>query len=129
MGYRSQVIIVLSKEAMAYATVKNNLPAAFAEADKHATHEEGYYWRFDSWKWYDGYPIIDEVTRFLHELDEYNDSKQDKVDLNTYVPMYGFIRIGEELEDIETKGDPGHFDVWVSRTFDCPGAIALEGDN
>jgi hypothetical protein len=128
MGYRSNVIIVLSKEAMAYATVKNNLPAAFAEADKHGQHEQGYYWRFEDWKWYPDYPIIKAVDEFFNELDEYNDSKQDKVDLNTHVPMYGFIRIGEDLEDIETKGDPGHFDVWVSRTFDCPQVVDIESD-
>ena len=64
MGYRSNIIIVLSKQAMAYTTIKGNLPAAFADADKHATHEDGYYWRFEGWKWYTGYPMVDEIANF-----------------------------------------------------------------
>ena len=50
-------------------------------------------------KWYEGYNDIDRMMGFLQVLE--NDS-------------FAFVRIGEELTDIEIKGDPYQFDIDIT---------------
>jgi hypothetical protein len=43
----------------------------------------------------------------------------EKVDVSGLAyDSYGFIRIGEELEDLEMKGCPSTFDLYVNRSLD-----------
>ena len=40
--------------------------------------------------------------------------------INLEIEDYGFIRIGEEIHDIETEGDFHTFDLYVSRSINLP---------
>ena len=68
-------------------------------------------WRFESVKWYDSSPDIQAVENIM--------TMCDNVDITGLCyDTYGFIRIGEELEDIEMKGDPSAFDLYINRSID-----------
>ena len=68
-------------------------------------------WRFDCVKWYDGYPDVQIVENIMIMCDNVDET-------GLCYDSYGFIRIGEELEDVEMKGDPAAFDLYVNRSID-----------
>ena len=98
MGYRSDVAIALASEAI--ALLKEKLEATkdadkrylFDNPDHHATDNDtgDELFRWNQVKWYDGYPEVDFVSRFLRELDS---------------SSYLFVRVGEQYDDIELCGD------------------------
>ena len=68
-------------------------------------------WRFDYAKWYDSFPDVQIMENIMSMCDD--------VDISGLAyDSYGFIRIGEEYEDVETKGDPSAFDLYVNRSLD-----------
>tara|TARA_B100000085_G_scaffold278991_1_gene301581 strand:- start:1044 stop:1391 length:348 start_codon:yes stop_codon:yes gene_type:complete len=68
-------------------------------------------WRFDYAKWYDSYPDVQVMENIMNMCDN--------LDINGLAyDSYGFIRIGEELDDVEMKGDPSSFDLYVNRSLD-----------
>lgn len=73
-------------------------------------HDQGR-WRFEYAKWYDSYPDVQIMENIM--------TMCDNVDISGLCyDTYGFIRIGEELDDVEMKGDPSAFDLYVSRSLD-----------
>ena len=103
MGYRSEIVITLSKEAKKILEEKlDNLPDEEAEniesmlssSDTHFIHESGaelYHW---TWiKWYNSYPEVAFIEDFLNSLDDEGHNED-----------YCFLRIGEDLGDIEQQG-------------------------
>jgi len=114
MGYRSDVCIAMdssSKEALdAYCDLEKEIKehdtvsALISDACGDNTSSDGVYKVF--WggiKWYDCHEDISAMDEFLN-----------------YLPCdaYGFIRIGEDTEDIEERGFPYDFDVYVSRSIE-----------
>lgn len=68
-------------------------------------------WRFDYAKWYDSFPDVQIMENIMSMCDD--------VDISGLAyDSYGFIRIGEEYGDIEMKGDPFAFDLYVNRSLD-----------
>ena len=68
-------------------------------------------WKFEHVKWYEGYPDVQVIENIMVMCDD--------VDVNGCgYDSYGFVRIGEELEDVEMKGDPSSFDLYVNRSLD-----------
>ena len=108
MGYRSEVALSLSenanelflenlKEIPEIQTLVNNCEWSDPNHGR-------YYW---SWvKWYDSYPEVDAMEKFLDFLDA--------VDHETY----GFVRIGEDEEDISRRGSPCVHDMYVNRSIE-----------
>jgi len=68
-------------------------------------------WRFEYAKWYDSFPDVQIMENIMTMCDNVDTS-------GLCYDSYGFIRIGEELEDIEMKGDPSAFDLYVNRSLD-----------
>lgn len=64
-------------------------------------------WFWEHVKWYEDYPDIQIMENLMETLD--NSGLYDE---------FGMIRIGEEHEDIETKGSPYEFDMYVNRSID-----------
>ena len=54
-------------------------------------------------KWYTNYPDVAALMNILEQLPEED---------------YGFLRIGEETDDIEYLGDPSGYDMYVSRRIE-----------
>ena len=73
-------------------------------------HDQGR-WRFEYAKWYDSYPDVQIIENIMIMCDNVDTS-------SLCYDSYGFIRIGEEIEDVEMKGDPSAFDLYVNRSLD-----------
>ena len=62
---------------------------------------------FEHLKWYEGYHDVDMFNRLMEHLDA-----------NGLDDFYGFIRIGEETDDIEQRGAPYEFDMYINRSIE-----------
>ena len=62
---------------------------------------------FESVKWYEGYHEVDMFNRLMEMLDA-----------NGLDDFYGFIRIGEETDDIEQRGVPYEYDMYINRSIE-----------
>ena len=117
MGYRSDVGLALTQAPLQTLNQKLNaldktseafsvITDFFTYADKHFEDTESgaevYLWEYV--KWYEEFPDVGFVEKLLAELD-WSD--------------YLFIRIGEELEDIDTRGSfwDNPFDLGISRSI------------
>ena len=132
MGYRSEVVLVVGKEVMPQfmVTMAKSAEAralCFDEASRHDDYEEKGYMLFawDCIKWYDSYEGVAAIQDFLDWCDSEHVpvSEEQKAQDKSHTPVthvdgdecYRFVRVGEELEDIETRGS-GFWDVGVSRS-------------
>lgn len=99
MGYRSEVVLVLSKEAKETLKEKldalpkeekENIKSMFSCADRRFIHESGDELIHWTWvKWYNSYPEIAFIEDFLNNREDED---------------YYLMRIGEDLGDIELQG-------------------------
>ena len=124
MCYRSEVVLVVGKEVMPqFMVTMAKSPEAralcFAEATRHEDYEEkgNMLFAWDCIKWYDSYEEIRAIEDFLDWCDSEDvpsqDAKGERVDGDE---CYRFVRIGEEVEDIEERGS-GFWDVGVRRSI------------
>ena len=102
MGYRSEVALGLCPEADQLLKANAEMIPDLAELikDNESNVPERYYWSHI--KWYDGYPEIGAMQSFLGFLE-----------CHDY--QFGFIRLGEEEDDIERAGHPYEYDMFVNR--------------
>jgi hypothetical protein len=144
MGYRSQVVLAVAKEAApAFMAMLAKHPEAHEMCFRHADEtqtgyaEEGdWFMRWDDVKWYEGYEEVDPIQNFINamndgDLSDYGEPEP-PVNYHTTVDKHGnevktvhpshwdeyfrFVRVGEDYEDIETKGCA--FDIYVNRAID-----------
>ena len=113
MGYRSEVVLVVGKEALplflnALATCEMARKLCYSEADKRIdNYDDGavlFHW--DHIKWYDTFKEVAALEEFMNDCDA-----EDMED------HYRFVRTGEELDDNEHRGY-GFNDIYVSRSID-----------
>ena len=107
MGYRSDV-------AFACDPIIKDVVETVTEWDKEFKEMVGYAedmscddhgrWRFEDVKWYESYPDVQIIENIMVMCDNVNIS-------GLAYDSYGFIRIGEELDDVEMKGDTSAFDL------------------
>ena len=138
MGYRSQVLLVVDKHAApAFMAMLAKNPEAhdlcFRDSDEtRPGYDEPGDWlvRWDNIKWYESYKEVRAIQDFVEameasDLSEYGEAEAPLLsDSNGKKnPHHGdwnehfkFIRIGEDYEDIETKGYA--FDIYVNRGID-----------
>jgi hypothetical protein len=69
------------------------------------------------WKWYDDYDDVQCHEKLLELAEEYINSQQEDSKLKHLSISYGFVRIGEETEDIDTRygGDDGYSLLYPTR--------------
>ena len=69
------------------------------------------------WKWYDDYDDVQCHEKLLELAEEYITAQQEDDKLEGLSISYGFVRIGEETEDIDTKygGDDGYSLLYPTR--------------
>ena len=111
MGYRSDVYFAISKEARTMALLTDGLPSVLPNALVGSTATALYYEIRDV-KWYDSFPEVEEFYTFLSELDDLESPGVE--------PVYGYIRIGEDDQDVDFRGDPGEYDLWFTRGVEMP---------
>ena len=119
MGYRSQVVLAISKELIPFlmlATSKNKEAQAlvFKDADKFDRDyggDKSWLLMWDGIKWYEGYPDIDAIEKFITEAecDEYKITDDDGNEVYSS-DLVRFVRVGEESGDIDIRGS-GYWDI------------------
>jgi|TARA_R100000482_G_C5130975_1_gene151873 hypothetical protein len=111
MGYRSEVSIVTRKDNKELCDI---LKAEY-EQDKdlwdifeegtikmyNGQKEEILYVQCDYVKWYDGYKTVDDIMSAISRIEDEE--------------SYGFVRIGEEWNDVETMGYPYDYGLTIHR--------------
>ena len=134
MGYRSEVVLVVGKEVMPqFMVTMAKSPEARAMCFAEAKRQEDYDGKGNmlfSWfdiKWYDSYEGVAAIQDFLDWCDSEHvpvSEEQAKADMSptpiTHVDgdqCYRFVRVGEELEDMEERGS-GFWDVGVRRSIE-----------
>jgi len=136
MGYRSQVVLAVAPElAGAFLSLfaKNKgVEDLCRGADKFESgySEEGdYFMHWDHLKWYDSFPEIGDIMRFVEsvESDDMSDyglaeedrpkrSARDGSEYDTYwSEFFRFVRIGEDQDDMTVYGDYCASDICVMR--------------
>ena len=133
MGYRSDVILAIDKKLMrkfmAHVSQKGGAKnLCFANADEMVENyqESGnFLFRWESIKWYEGYPEVDCLTDFMDQCDALEmetTSPTSPADgtLHTRTVMgdeyYRFVRVGEDTEDIVQRGDG--FEIYPRTSID-----------
>ena len=135
MGYRSEVVLVVGKEVMPqFMVTMAKSPDArslcFLEADQREEDYEEKGNMLFAWsciKWYDSYEGVAAIQDFLDWCDSEDVpvSDEQKAQDKSPAPVthvsgyecYRFVRIGEEVEDIEERGI-GFGDVGVRRSIE-----------
>ena len=134
MGYRSEVVLVVGKEVMPqFMVTMAKSPEAralcFDEATRHDDYQEkgNMLFAWDHIKWYGSYEGIGAIEDFLDWCDSemVPVSDEQKAQDKSPTPVthvdgdqcYRFVRIGEEVEDMEERGS-GFWDVGVRRTIE-----------
>ena len=119
MGYRSQVVLAISKELIPFlmlATSKNKEAQAlvFEEADtfdRDYGGDKSWFLHWDCIKWYESYPSVDAIEKFITEAecDEYKITDDDGEEVNSS-ELIRFVRVGEDHGDVEVRGS-GYWDI------------------
>ena len=102
MGYRSDVAIGLSNEADVQLRLSDKKLAiqVLDDADDTNKYENHTNYFLGDVKWYQGYQDVDQVMEFLDSLQH---------------DEFGYMRIGENDDDIEIKGDPYEYGIELNR--------------
>ena len=120
MGYRSEVVLAISKHLTPFLTLATSQNAeAQALVFKHADHFDRDYGNDKSWlirwdhiKWYESYDDIGTLEKFISEAcsDEYQFEVEGEIQASS--EHIRFVRVGEETTDIEMMGD-GFWDIYA----------------
>ena len=124
MGYRSQVVLAISKHLTPFLTLAaSQNTEAQALVFKHADTFDRDYDGDKSWllvwdciKWYESYEDIQALELFIQEAcsDEYKFEIDGKPEGSS--EHIRFVRVGEESDDIELRGD-GFWDIYPSTSI------------
>ena len=116
MGYRSEVALAVTAEALTYLMAKlaGNEEARkmiFEHHDLLDTDFDGdgglkVYW--DCVKWYSGYEEVNAIEAFMNEMDEMTREPDEGGDMDEH---YRFCRIGEDRDDNVERGYLEAFDI------------------
>ncbi len=127
MGYRSDVVIAVTKVAYTKSILKQDLPDMLKGNDSWVVQKDndmGFFWTIEGIKWYESYPEVQEVMDWLTTIESEEHQSDYIVNGKKQKPweqdQYGFLRMGEEYNDIEELGDPYHFDISMCREIVTP---------
>ena len=119
MGYRSHVVLAISKHLTPFLTLATSQNAeAQALVFKHADQFDRDYGGDKSWlltwdaiKWYESYEDIQALEKFIQEAS--NDEYEFEVDGTAEASSehIRFVRVGEDHNDVEMLGD-GFWDIY-----------------
>ena len=115
MGYRSDVGFACDPAVAEVIGAVLELNPKDKNDDLHTLVEHGHTSQtptlarlfFEHVKWYENYEDVGMFNKLMSFLETH-----DMCDL------YGFIRIGEDYDDIETQGTPYEFDMGICRSID-----------
>jgi len=118
MGYRSQVVLAISKELIPFLllAISQNKEAEelvfkYGNLERNYENDKSWLMVWDSIKWYEGYSDIDAIEKFLDDA-EHGDWKITDDDGNEVhsEELFRFARVGEEHGDVDVRGS-GYWDI------------------
>ena len=132
MGYRSEVVLYVGPEVMPqFMVTMAKSPQArelcFADHEhmvKDYNGEKGSFLFKWGWlKWYDSFECVSAITDFMdwcdgEDLPMGEKDAEGKEKTQAAFEFYKFVRIGEETEDIEYRGDAMWGDICVNRSIE-----------
>ena len=132
MGYRSEVVLYVGPEVMPqFMVTMAKCPEAralcFADHEnmiKDYGNEKGSFLFKWGWlKWYDSYPCVSALEDFMDWCDgeDLPTGKKDAEgkEITAYAAdFYKFVRIGEETDDNETRGEAMWGDICINRSIE-----------
>lgn len=109
MGYRSEIVIGIHHDVLTHDLISGFIPACIKEEEysDHADDDNEYCFRFymlEGWKFYRDNEDVEAILKWFEKMDE--------LELK-----YGAMRMGEEFGDIETWGDPDHFNIYAAQSI------------
>ena len=131
MGYRSEVVLYVGPEVMPqFMVTMAKSPRArelcFGDADqtiKDYQDEKGsFLFKWNWLKWYDSFECVSAIEDFMNWCDgEDIPTDEQNADGETLTKhaaeFYRFIRIGEEMDDNESRGDAMWGDICIERSI------------
>jgi len=125
MGYRSEVILALDAKLVpalmtAFAKCEQTQKMCTQDTDNLETDYDGegnWLMRWDHIKWYDSYPEVAMIEKFIEGLECEDLSEfglKDDDNAADYSELFKFVRIGEDMDDNETRGY-GFENIYISR--------------
>jgi hypothetical protein len=132
MGYRSEVVLYVGPEVMpqfmvTMAKCQAARAMCFAEADEkikdYRDVKGSFLFRWDWLKWYDSFPDVQAINDFMDwcEAEKVPTGEKDeegKDQTEHAVEFFKFIRIGEETDDNEQRGDAFWGDICINRSIE-----------
>lgn len=105
MGYSSEVTIAIAfktKDALdafiAPRLLQEEIASNKEYFERSEYHDSVLVFHAEDWKWYDSYPDVQAILELMHEVP-------------TYGGAYRFMRIGEDVGDIEQTDSYGEVDA------------------
>ena len=120
MGYRSEVVIAISKDLMphfltVFAKEPNCRAMVFKDHDHMSEDYDGEGTFLVSWsdiKWYEGYPEVDALNHFIDKCDG------DEIEgIKDPWDHFRFMRLGEDSNDMVEKGYMHASDICFHRSI------------
>jgi hypothetical protein len=122
MGYRSQVVLAISKHLTPFLTLATSQNAeaqtlVFKDADtfdRDYGEDKSWLLVWDGIKWYDSFEEVQTICKFIDEAvcDEYQ-FEDDDGNAGASSEHIRFVRVGDDSGDIEMLGD-GFWDIYPS---------------
>ena len=131
MGYRSEVVLYVGPEVMPqFMVTMAKSPQArelcFADADQTVKDYQGekgsFLFKWNWLKWYDSFECVSAIEDFMNwcdgeDLPTGEKDAEGKEKTQYAAEFYKFIRIGEEMDDNESRGDAMWGDICIERSI------------
>ena len=120
MGYRSEVVLAVSKQAAPYFMAMlakspdtKRMCETADEFEGNFDDEGGWLVHWTSIKWYEGHPEVDAINDFVDamnsdDLAQYGELESSSIEWSEH---FIFVRVGEECDDIRREGY-GPWQIW-----------------
>jgi len=132
MGYRSEVVLYVGPEVMPqFMVTMAKCPAAralcFADHSQMVKDYQdikgSFLFKWDWLKWYDSYECVSAIEDFMNwcdgeDLPTGEKDAEGKEKTQYAAEFYKFIRIGEEMDDNESRGDAMWGDICINRSIE-----------
>ena len=133
MGYRSEVVLYVGPEVMpqfmvTMAKCQATRAMCFADHDRMIRDYSGikgsFLFRWDHVKWYDSYPEVGALSDFMDwcESEDIPFPGEKDAEGNDKAihacEFFKFIRIGEDTDDNEQRGDAFWGDICINRSIE-----------
>lgn len=107
MGYRSDIVIAVEQAVVARNLLTQEIPKSvldcFVRKDENQLTSPVSYYLLTGWKWETYYPEVKAIEAWFASM------KDDE---------FGAMRMGEEMGDVETWGNPCEFSIFANQCID-----------